>query len=262
MTFRSALCFIVIFSAAIVAGCLQDDAQVADQNTPIYGYKVIDIYPHDSQAFTQGLAYNHGFLYEGTGGYGGRSSLCQVELETGKVLKLRRLPNWYFGEGITLWNDQLIQLTWTSNLGLIWDLEGFNLTRTFKYYHEGWGITNDGKHLILSDGTSTLHILDPQSFQEIKQIKVQDKGAPISMLNELEFVKGLIYANVWKSDRISIISPETGDVLGWIDLSGLVSENCSSNEDVLNGIAYDAENDRLFVTGKLWPHIYQIEILI
>ncbi|MHC1630912.1 MAG: glutaminyl-peptide cyclotransferase [Methanotrichaceae archaeon] len=243
-------------AAVLIAGCLQDDTPLA----LVYSYKVINVYPHDPAAFTEGLIFSDGFLYEGTGLYG-QSSLCQVDLESGDVIKSRRLPDQFFGEGLTQWDDKLIQLTWKSNLGFVWDRENFSLIEAFSYPREGWGITHDDRRLIISDGTSTLHFLSPKNFQEIGQIQVNDNGVPVDNLNELEYVQGEIYANIWKTNSIARISPETGKVLGWIDLSGLSSKENSSDEDVLNGIAYDAENDRLFVTGKLWPKLFEIKLV-
>jgi len=228
---------------------------------PVYRYNIINIYPHDRSAFTQGLVFEDGFLYEGTGLYG-QSSLRKVELETGKILQIYELPEQFFGEGITICEDKIIQLTWQSHVGFVYDKESFELLEEFSYSTEGWGIMHDGERLIMSDGTSTLHFLDPQTFEKIGEIQVFDNHGPVSKLNELEYVKGAIYANVWQTDRIAIISPETGRVVGWIDLGGLLSkEDRSQPVDVLNGIAYDAANDRLFVTGKLWPKLFEIEIV-
>jgi len=230
--------------------------------TPVYGYRIVNVYPHDRKAFTQGLIFaEDGFLYEGTGLYG-ESSLRKVELETGKVFKIHHLPPQFFGEGITLWKDKLIQLTWREKTGFVYDKESFRLLREFSYATEGWGITHDGKRLIMSDGTATLYFLDPNTFEVIGQIEVKDKGMPIANLNELEYVKGEIYANVWLTDRIARISPDTGQVMAWIDLKGLLSEEDRAQPiDVLNGIAYDAKRDRIFVTGKLWPKLFEIELV-
>lgn len=226
---------------------------------PVYSYRVINAYPHDPNAFTQGLIYAEDFLYEGTGLYDGRSSLRKVDLESGKILQIHHLAGRYFGEGITLWKDKLIQLTWREHKGFVYDKESFQLLREFDYPTEGWGITHDGKRLIMSDGTAILRFLDPDTFQEIGQIEVKDQGAPVARLNELEYIQGEIYANVWLTDRIAVISPQTGQVLRWIDLRGLLSdEDRSQPVDVLNGIAYDAPRDRLFVTGKLWPKLFEI----
>ena len=224
------------------------------------GYKVINTYPHDPEAFTQGLIYHDGFLYEGTG-IEGKSSLRKVELKTGKVVNRVDLPRAYFGEGITLWQDKLIQLTRKTRIGFVYDLATFRQLRTFTYSREGWGITQDGKRLIMSDGSSTLYFWDPETFQEIGHLDVVDKGQPVPKLNELEYVHGEIYANIWYSDRIARISPTTGHVLGWIDLSRLLSAAERREDDVLNGIAYDVKGRRLFVTGKRWPKLFEIQVV-
>jgi glutamine cyclotransferase len=221
------------------------------------GYKIVHTYPHDPDAFTQGLLYYEGFLYEGTGLYG-KSSLRKVELTTGKVVQRLDLPAAYFGEGITLWKDKLIQLTWQSRIGFVYDRATFQQLRTFTYSREGWGITHDGKRLIMSDGSSTLYFWDPETFKEIGHLDVDDKGKSVPDLNELEYIRGEIYANVWQTDRIARISPSTGHVLGWIDLPGLLPER--SQDAVLNGIAYDAKQNRLFITGKKWPKLFEIEM--
>jgi len=226
-----------------------------------YTYEVVNSYPHDPEAFTQGLVFDEGILYESTGLYG-RSTLRQVDLTTGKILYLHRLPPQFFGEGITIYQDKIIQLTWQSRVGFVYDKNSLALVKEFNYATEGWGITHDGKRLILSDGTSTLYFLHPETFAEIGRIEVNDNGRPVSGLNELEYTKGKIYANVWKTDRIALISPQTGQVIGWLDLSGLVAkEKSAAPVDVLNGIAYDAKKDRLLVTGKLWCRIYEIRLV-
>jgi glutamine cyclotransferase len=171
------------------------------------------------------------------------------------------LPDQYFGEGITLWNDTLVQLTYQSRIGFVYDRESFEVRRTFGYQTEGWGITHDGTHLIMSDGTSTLYFRDPESFATVRRLEVTDQGAPIQYLNELEYVQGTIYANVWPTDRIAMISPETGQVVGWLDLTGLLSaEDQTQPGNLLNGIAYDAARDRLFVTGKCWPKLFELDL--
>jgi glutamine cyclotransferase len=224
-------------------------------------YLVVHSYPHDRQAFTQGLIYLDGHLYESTG-LTGQSSLRMEELESGKILEFHDVPRPYFAEGLAPWGSTLIQLTWQDHTALVYDRSSFRLLRTFPYSGEGWGLTQDGTHLILSDGTATLRFLDPATFRDVRRITVTDHGAPVTKLNELEFVRGEIYANIWYSDRIARISPATGRVLGWIDLSGLLPAGERSGEGaVLNGIAYDAEHDRLFVTGKLWPRVFEIRIV-
>lgn len=244
---------------------------------PIYGYRIVNTYPHDPGAFTQGLIFHDGYLYESTGLHGA-SSLRKVELETGKVLKRRDLPEKYFGEGIAFCGNRLIQLTYQSKIGFIYDLD-LRQVGSFTYTTEGWGLTCDGEHLILSDGTATLRWLDAMTFKMVKQITVTDRGQPVDHLNELEYVKGEIFANVWPGDRIARISPDSGEVTGWINLSGLAqraqasaaaagskgsgkdSKAASGAEmDVLNGIAYDADGDRLFVMGKFWPKLFEIRL--
>ncbi len=229
---------------------------------PNLTFKVVNTYPHDRAAYTEGLVMDGGALYEGTG-LNGQSSLRRVDLESGKVLQSVALGPEYFGEGVTTWNDQIIQLTWKSHLGFVYDKATFRLLKTFNYPTEGWGLTHDGASLIMSDGTSTLHFMDPVTFQETKRITVTDKGQPVVNLNELEYVRGEILANVWQTDRIARIAPETGQVIGWIDLAGLLSpaERPPSVDAVLNGIAYDAGHDRLFVTGKLWPKLFEITLV-
>ncbi len=227
---------------------------------PVYSYSVVDAYPHDPDAFTQGLVFEDGVLYEGTGLLE-HSTLRRVELETGAVLQVRELPDQVFGEGITIYESKIIQLTWQSGIGFVYDKDSFELLEEFDYSTQGWGITHDGTRLIMSDGTVTLRLLDPQTFEEIGQLAISDNDGPVTRLNELEYVQGEIYANVWQTDLVARIAPETGRVIGWIDLTGLLSaEDRSDPVDVLNGIAYDAEADLLFVTGKLWPKLFEIEI--
>ena len=224
------------------------------------GYRVVSSYPHDPKAFTQGLVFADGHLYESTG-LEGRSSLRMVDLETGRVLQELPVPKPYFAEGLTAWGSKLVQLTWQSHIAFIYDRFSFRLVSTGKYVGEGWGLTTDGKALILSDGSAQLRFVDPQTFRESRRVTVKDHGRPVTRLNELEMVNGEIYANVWYSDRIARISPVSGKVLGWINLAGLLPESERSDpQAVLNGIAYDAEHDRLFVTGKLWPRLFEIKI--
>ncbi|HIH98346.1 MAG TPA: glutaminyl-peptide cyclotransferase [Thermoplasmata archaeon] len=247
----------IIFSYS----CLDSVDSKTSDIIPVYTYKVVNTYPHDQKAYTQGLAFENGFLYEGTGIYGS-STLRKVDLETGRILQICKLPQKLFGEGVTIHKDKIIQLTWRSNVGFVHNKSSFELKRKFNYSTEGWGITSDGKHLILSDGTAVLHYLDPDTFEEVGKIKVQDNKRVVSKLNELEFVQGRIYANVWKSNWIAIIEPRTQKVVGWIDLEGLlIRKELSNPAGVLNGIAYDAENDRLFVTGKMWPSLFEIELI-
>jgi glutamine cyclotransferase len=224
-------------------------------------YRIVHIYPHDPRAFTQGLIYADGHIYESTG-LNGRSTLRMEDLENGRVLQSVSLPSQYFGEGLTEWGSTLIQLTWQAHIAFVYDRFSFRQLRTLHYEGEGWGLTQNGKDIILSDGSATLRFLDPETFREVRRIVVKDGVAPVTELNELEYVHGQIYANIWHADRIARISPATGKVLGWIDLSGLLPESQRSDpEAVLNGIAWDAVHDRLFVTGKLWPNLFEIRIV-
>lgn len=229
-------------------------------SVPTYSYQILNVWPHDPDAFTQGLEFHDGKLFESTG-QEGKSSLRSVELETGRVVKRVDVPPPFFAEGITLLNGKIYQLTWQHQLGFIYDSETFQKTGQFAYEGEGWGLTNDGHSLILSNGTNRLRFLDPDSFKVTKTIAVADGKTPINEINELEYVRGEIYANIWHSDKIVIISPQTGRVAGWIDLTGLLPPNDVHDEEaVLNGIAYDEKTDRLFVTGKLWPKLFEIRI--
>ena len=257
-----ALPAVLLFIAMLSAAHGSDHSPKASA-IPVFGYQIINVYPHNSAAFTQGLVYDEGVLYEGTGLYG-RSSLRRVDLETGRVLEQTRLESNLFGEGVALWKDRIIQLTWQSGLGLVYGKANLTEIRNFSYQTEGWGITPYNKSLIMSDGTDILHILDPESFAETGQIKVTANGIPLKGLNELEYIKGLIYANVWPTNWIAIISPETGEVKGKINLQGILQENYTLlgyKVDVLNGIAYDEREDRLFVTGKLWPKLFEIKLV-
>ncbi len=237
-----------------------DPADVTPSRVTVHSYRIVNSYPHDPYAYTQGLVIQDGVLYEGTGLHG-RSSLRRVHLETGKVRQLYRLPYRYYGEGLTVYGDRLIQLTWKSRTGFVYDKNSFELLRTFTYATEGWGITSDGRRLIMSDGTANLYFLDPESFEEIHRIEVHDRGSLVTRLNELEYIRGEIFANVWRTDRIARISAETGRVTGWIDLGGLSRTYQRGQDDVLNGIAYDAQTGRLFITGKLWPKLFEIEVI-
>jgi len=227
--------------------------------TPRYTYNVVNVYPHDENAFTQGLVFEDGFLYEGTGLYG-NSSLRRVELETGKVLQVHALQGQFFGEGVAIVGDKIIQLMWESHRGFVYDKNTFDLLREFSYLTEGWGITYDGSRLIMSDGTANLYFLDPETFQRVGQVKVRD-AAPVTGLNELEYVKGEAYANVWGEEEIAVINPQTGRVKAWIDLKGIRGSENRDPDNVLNGIAYDSKGDRLFVTGKRWPRLYEIRLI-
>ena len=228
---------------------------------PVYSYEVINQYPHDPGAFTQGLVFHGGVLYEGTG-LKGQSSLRKVALETGEVVKKRDLSYRYFGEGVTVLGDEIMQLTWRSHVGFVYDRDTFERLRDFSYPSEGWGLTHDGLNLIMSDGTAMLRFLAPATFEEVAQLEVRDGEGPVRRLNELEYIGGEIYANVWQTDRIARISPRSGRVVGWIDLTGLLKpEDRTGSEGVLNGIAYDAAGKRLFVTGKRWPKLFEIRLV-
>ena len=223
------------------------------------GYHIVKIYPHDRAAFTQGLVFLDGIFYEGTG-LNGRSSIRKVKLESGEVLKIQNLDAQYFGEGIAVVGDELIQLTWQSGIGFVYDKNTFERKRTFTYTGEGWGLTYDGTRLIMSDGTPSIRFLDPKTLKETGRLEVKDGRLPVDDINELEMVKGELFANIWSSDRIARIDPKTGQVIGWIDLTGILDPRDRVNIDVLNGIAYDAAGDRLFVTGKQWPKVFEIKL--
>jgi glutamine cyclotransferase len=261
------LIILLLLSLVALGSCSTDSdrpgtpaAEVITETPPVYAYTIINIYPHDRQAFTQGLVLDQGILYEGTG-LRGQSSLRRVDLTTGRVLQHRALPAQFFGEGITVFGPHLIQLTWQSQVGFVYDKTNFTLIRQFTYPTEGWGITHDDQHLIMSDGTSVLYFLDPETLRETGQLHVRDDQGPVVRLNELEYVQGSIYANIWQTDRIARIDPDNGQVTGWIDLTGLLPlEDRVEPVDVLNGIAYDAAQDRLFVTGKLWPKLFEIQV--
>jgi len=255
--------FILLGAAFVFSYSNLPESQVPSSSDviPVYTYNVVNTYPHDRNAFTQGLVFEDGVLYEGTGRFG-HSTLRSLELETGDILQIRELSAQIFSEGITIYQNKIIQLTWKSNIGFVYDKNSFELLQEFNYSTEGWGITNDGTRLIMSDGTSTLHFLDPQTFEEIGQLGVFDNDGPVARLNELEYVQGEIYSNVWQTDRIARIAPGTGRVVGWVELGGLLTtEDHHEPVDVLNGIAYDAKTDRLFVTGKLWPKLFEIELI-
>lgn len=244
----------------LLALLLAAGAPLARAATPVYGYQVVRTYPHDPNAFTEGLFLRDGFLYESTG-LEGASSIRKVELETGRVELERSISSRYFGEGIVDWKDRLIELTWKHQLGFIYDLDDFETRGEFSYPGEGWALTRDDHRIIMSDGTARLRFLDPETLKETGGVTVTDDGQPVDQLNELEWVKGEIYANIWQTDRIARIDPATGQVKGWIDLAGLLPAEDRWRADVLNGIAYDAKADRLIVTGKLWPRLYEIRVV-
>lgn len=250
--------FVAFLVAILITGC----SDSKNSEAPVfYTYKVVKTYPHDPNAFTQGLAFEKGLLYESTG-LNRRSTLRKVELETGRILQMHKLPTQFFAEGITIYNDRIIQLTYRSNVGFIYNKDSFELLQKFNYPAEGWGITYDGKRLIMSDGTSTLYFFDPETLKQTGSIKVHDKDISVGGLNELEYVKGQIFANIWPTERIVIIEPQSGQVIGWIKMNGLLSsQDIVQPIDVLNGIAYDDVNNRLFMTGKFWPKLFEIKLV-
>ena len=262
MSVHSLILRCLILGVFAAVGLFADPLAVgaSDGATPIRSYRVVNTYPHDVGAFTQGLVFDEGVLYEGTGLYG-QSSLRRVDLATGDVLLHHGLASRYFGEGITLFEDRIIQLTWRSNVGFVYDKHSFELLGDFDYPTEGWGITHDGNRLIMSDGTDTLHFLDPNTFEEVDRIDVRDSAGPVTRLNELEYIDGQVYANVWLTDRIARIEPATGQVVDWLDMSGLLDADAARGADVLNGIAYDADSGGLFITGKLWPELFEVKIV-
>lgn len=256
---RRTLGWVALAGTATVAATSAQGARPG--SAPVARYQVVNVFPHDRQAFTQGLVYLDGFLFEGTG-LNGQSSIRKVRLESGEVVQIQKIDSQYFGEGIAVSGRSLAQLTWKGGVGFLYDRDSFRRTGSFTYAGEGWGLTFDGTRFIMSDGSSTLRFLNPATMKETGRLAVRDGSAPVEALNELEYVKGEIFANVWQTDRIARISPKTGKVTGWIDLKGLLDpRDAAQGVDVLNGIAYDAAGDRLFVTGKWWPHVYQIEIV-
>lgn len=253
--YRPKLAALALLAAAAPA------VSVAGAAVPVYGYEVKHSYPHDPQAFTQGLLFRNGVLYESTG-LNGRSSVRKVALETGKVLLKTDIPQQYFGEGITAVGNLIIGLTWTSQTGFVFDSETLQLKQTFSYPGEGWALATDGERIYMSDGTAYIRVLDPKTMQQTRRIRVTADGEPVTQINELEWVEGQIYANIWQTDRIARIDPFSGRVVGWIDLAGLAAKAgiASGSDNVLNGIAYDSAKRRLFVTGKLWPKLFEIEL--
>jgi len=245
------------FVAALAAAGMQP------VKAPRASYRVVHVYPHDHGAFTQGIEYLDGFFYEGTG-LNGKSSIRKVKVETGEVVQKRDVSREHFGEGITIWKSDLIELTWQSHVAFVYDRATFAPKRTFSYAGEGWGLTHDDTALIMSDGSPALRFVDPVTFAERRRVTVTDGGVPVPRLNELEYVKGEIYANVWQTNLIARIALDSGRVLGWIDCSGLLTPlekaDVEREGGVLNGIAYDAARDRLFVTGKLWPKVFEIKV--
>jgi len=233
--------------------------QAKEQQVPVLGIKVVKTFPHDPYAFTQGLEYYGGFLYESTGETG-QSSLRKIELETGKVLQKTELSSEYFGEGLTIFRGKIYQLTWLTKTGFVYDLETFRKLKEFHFYGEGWGLAHDAKNLILSDGTNTLRFLNPETFAVVRKLEVYDEKQAVTNLNELEYIENEIYANVWHANRIARIDARSGQVRAWIDCSAIAAEEQREPEGVLNGIAYDPARHRLFVTGKDWAHLYEIRV--
>ena len=246
-----------------VSGAAQDASSTpVTAPVPVFGYRVIAEYPHDRRAFTQGLAYVDGVLYEGTG-LNGQSTLRRVDLESGEVLQAVGLNEQFFGEGIAVLGDRIYQLTWLNGTCVVYDRESFEVEEVFTYPTQGWGLTTDGERLIMSDGTNRLYVRDPATFEEIATIDVYDGARAVWNLNELEYVDGELWANVWQTDRIARIDPASGQVVAWIDLTGLLTEKDRRRKvDVLNGIAHDPASGRLFVTGKLWPTLFEIELVL
>lgn len=233
---------------------------LTNTKAPVYTVKIINVYPHDREAFTQGLFYHEGFLYESTGLHG-KSSLRKTDLKTGKIIKKIALPDQYFAEGITLHKNKIYQLTWTNKLMFVYDSGNFKRIRAIKYSGEGWGITSDGQKLFMSDGSAKITCRDPDTFAVKSVLHVADGKTVISGINELEYIGGEIWANIFMEDIIARISPSTGEILGWVDLTPLYSMmNKYEGIDVLNGIAYDEKKERIFVTGKYWPYIFEIRI--
>ena len=238
------------------------DSSASESALPaVYSYLVVNTYLHDPNAFTQGLVFEDGIFYEGTGQYGA-SGIRKVAPATGEVLVEKRLSEQYFGEGIAVFGDRLYQLTWKAGICFVYDKNTFALQTQFSYPTEGWGLTHDGEKLLMSDGTNIIYFRHPDTFQEMGRIEVTDIAGPVHYLNELEYIEGQLFANVWRTDRIVRIDPKTGAVTGWIDLTGLLpaADRSQHRVDVLNGIAYDARADRLFVTGKWWPKVFEIRL--
>ncbi len=258
MDFGRALLLFCLGLLATPQGRVQ--GTIEPKQTPWYGYQVLQVYPHDTNAFTEGLEYREGYLYESTG-LVGHSTVRRVDPATGSVLQQISLNPEYFGEGITVFNHRVIQLTWQTQIGFIYAQATLGQTSTFQYPGEGWALTNDGQHIYMSDGTDQIRIWDPATLAETGRISVHDGSRAITMVNELEYVRGLLYANIWQTNLVAIISPEDGHVAGWVDLTGLLTPEEQAQADVLNGIAYDAAGQRLFVTGKLWPKLFQIQLV-
>lgn len=254
---RRNLIQVLILAAIAATGASADETAPPPSHHHV---KIKRLLPHDPKAFTQGLIVIKGVFYESTGTYG-QSTLREVDVESGKVKRMVSLPANLFGEGLTIWKNRLIQLTWQSFQGRIYDAKSLKFLARFPYHTEGWGLTQDGKHLISSDGTATLYFLDPESLAPVRSIEVKDNGNAVYNLNELEYINGKIWANIFQSDRIAVIDPDSGRVKAWIDCADLVSRHHSSDmESVLNGIAFDADSGRIYMTGKRWNAVYEIEL--
>ncbi len=252
----------VVGFAMLIAATAAVWAFARDTETPVAALRVVQTYPHDPVAFTQGLVIRDGILNESTGLLG-RSTVRQVDLKTGNVVKSVAFDNQTFGEGMTVLGDEIFVVTWQSKTGYVLDRKTLGYKRTFRYSGEGWGLTDDGKHLILSDGTAMLRFLDPKDARVVKKLPVRDGDRLVEHLNELEYIDGVIYANVWYSKRIARVSAQTGKVVGWIDASPLWQhvDLADPREDVLNGIAYDRDTKKLYMTGKRWPKLFEVEIV-
>jgi len=264
----------------ILAGLFITCSNTPDKNNiPVYGYEVVRSYPHDPTAFTEGLSYWNGIMIEGTGLHG-LSDLRKFELETGEIIQKLKLDDKYFCEGLTLFKNKIYQITEVENIGFIHNLDSLKEIGTYTYNTDGWGVTTDGKQLIMSDGSATIYFIDPDTFKLTRKIKVHANGDSVKNINEMEYIEGEIWANIWPIDTIVRISPQTGDVIGWINMKGLLSEEDKKNigysaiesqkstftipykeEACLNGIAYDSRGKRIFVTGKLWPKLFEIKIV-
>lgn len=254
---RSVLALLIC--ATLCAQTAKQAPAAKPASAPVYGYKVARTYPHDKGSFTEGFFVLDEQFWESTG-LEGRSYVRRIDIESGRVLQQYNIPSQYFGEGIVVFGDQLFELTYKSGVAFVYDKKTFKLLKTFKYSGEGWALTTDGKNLIFSDGSSSLKFLDPSTFKEVRRIAVTDAGKPVDQLNELEYIKGEIWANIWQEDRIARIDPKTGKINSWLDMRGLLSIMESMGVDVLNGIAYDAKTDRIFVTGKFWPKVFEITV--
>jgi len=256
--------------SSVVVNTKTPTPQTTNTNVPVYTYEIVNTYKHDSNAFTQGLFFHNGFLYEGTGGEG-ESNIRKVEMETGKVVQQTDLDDNFFGEGATILNGKIYQLTWRGERAFVYDAETLKLVKEFRYQGQGWGLANDGTNLYMTDGTHVIRVIDPETFKTVRTIPVfREDGKPLMQINELEWIKGELWANVWHSEApdilgkpnyIARLDPQTGKVLGWIDLQNISPDDVKrDSENTLNGIAYDAATDRIFVTGKQWKKLFEIKV--